>query len=138
MQPTYLPWVGYFDLIDQVNKFVFLDSVQLTKRSWQTKNRIYTKQGEFFLTVPIHKTNTRDETYIFEGQICNLNKWREKHLRTIEHAYKKTVYFSEIFSFLHENYYQSFTYLGDFNINLIENIASKIAIATKFYRSSEM
>ena len=39
-QPTYLPWLGYFDLIDQVDRFVVLDNVQFEKQSWQQRNRI--------------------------------------------------------------------------------------------------
>jgi len=44
-QPTYLPWLGYFDLIDQVERFVVLDSVQFEKQSWQQRNRIKTPTG---------------------------------------------------------------------------------------------
>ena len=40
MQPTYLPWLGYFAMIDDVELFIFLDDVQLEKRSWQVRNRI--------------------------------------------------------------------------------------------------
>ena len=52
-QPTYLPWLGYFDLIDQVDAFVFLDNVQFEKQSWQQRNRIKTPTGLQWLTVPV-------------------------------------------------------------------------------------
>jgi len=52
MQPTFLPWIGYFDLIDQVDLFVFYDDVQLTRRSWQVRNRIKSQNGELYLTIP--------------------------------------------------------------------------------------
>ena len=52
-QPTYLPWIGYFDLIDQVDAFIFLDSVQFEKQSWQQRNRIKTPKGLQWLTVPV-------------------------------------------------------------------------------------
>jgi hypothetical protein len=41
-QPTYLPWIGYFDLIDQVDRFVLLDDAQFVKQSWDQRNRIKT------------------------------------------------------------------------------------------------
>ena len=52
-QPTYLPWLGYFDLIDQVDVFVLLDDVQFEKQSWQQRNRIKTPAGLQWLTVPV-------------------------------------------------------------------------------------
>ena len=52
-QPTYLPWLGYFDLIDQSDTFVLLDSVQFEKQSWQQRNRIKTPSGLLWLTVPV-------------------------------------------------------------------------------------
>ena len=45
MQPTYLPWLGYFDLIKQVDIFVLLDNVKLEKRSWHVRNRIRVLPG---------------------------------------------------------------------------------------------
>ena len=50
-QPTYLPWYGYFGLIDFVDEFVFLENVQFSKRSWQQRNKIRDNKGEFYLTL---------------------------------------------------------------------------------------
>lgn len=138
MQPTYLPWLGYFDLIDQVNKFIFLDSVQLAKRSWQVRNRINTRQGELYLTIPLQKVKSRDETLISEAQLCTTENWKEKHLLSIEHAYKKSEYFSEVFPVILEVYNLPFAGLANFNITLIKVLAYKMGIRTEFYRSSEI
>lgn len=67
MQPTYIPWIGYFDLIDKVDVFVFYNDVQLTKRSWQVRNRIKVPNGEVWLTIPIKKTKKRNETLIMDA-----------------------------------------------------------------------
>ena len=56
MQPTYLPWIGYFDLIQRSNVFVFLNDVQFSKQSWQVKNKINSQGKELILTVPVKKT----------------------------------------------------------------------------------
>ena len=56
-QPTFLPWLGYFDLIDQADVLVFLDDVQLDKRSWQTRNKIKLDQVEKWITIPILSKN---------------------------------------------------------------------------------
>ena len=138
MQPTYLPWLGYFDLIDQVNHFIFLDSVQLTKRSWQVRNRIYTQQGELFLTVPLQKTTSRFETQICNAVIDNEQRWKEKHLSSIEHAYGKSPFFQKVYPFIWEIYNQPYIHIADFNINMVQRICNRIGIHTRFYRASEM
>ena len=61
MQPTYLPWSGYFGLISHVDLFILLDTVQFAKRSWQQRNYIKTKQGPQLLTVPVFSKGKRDQ-----------------------------------------------------------------------------
>jgi hypothetical protein len=56
-QPTFLPWAGYFGLLDFVDEFVFLDDVQFNKRSWQQRNNIKINNQTFFLTVPVISKN---------------------------------------------------------------------------------
>jgi hypothetical protein len=138
MQPTYLPWLGYFDLIDQVNKFVFLDSVQMAKRSWQVRNRILTKQGELYLTIPIQKQKSRDETLLCDAAISYSEKWIDKHLDSIRFSYAKSPYFAEVFPFVRDLYSAQQATLSEFNIHLIKNISAKIGITTRFYKSSEL
>ena len=53
MQPTWLPWMGYFDLIDQVDQFVFLDTVQFSKKSWHCRNRVKTSHGSKWISLPV-------------------------------------------------------------------------------------
>ena len=64
MQPTYLPWSGFFNLISDVDVFVILDDVQFEKQSWQSRNRILQNGKELMLSIPIasqsHKTLIKD------------------------------------------------------------------------------
>ena len=53
MQPTFLPWIGYFSLINSVDEFIFLDNVQFDKRSWQQRNHAKTAQGPIWLSLPV-------------------------------------------------------------------------------------
>ena len=80
MQPTYIPWIGYFDLMDHVDCFVLLDSVQFEKQSWQQRNRIKGPQGLQWLTLPIHRDFGKKiaDIQIREPGFCR------KHLRAIE------------------------------------------------------
>ena len=135
-QPTYLPWLGYFDLIDQVDMFVFLDNVQFEKQSWQQRNRIKTPMGLQWLTVPV----------IFRGRFGQLiqdveirdTEFCKNHLRAIELNYRRAPFFDLYFPELkeHFNSVQSGSLLGDFTIRLIQWIVNTLNIQTQFMRSS--
>lgn len=139
MQPTYIPWIGYFGLIDSVDEFVFLDDVKLEKSSWQVRNRIKTAQGEIYLTIPVKNTKSRLELTIGEAVINDKEPWRKKHLKSIMFAYRKARYFEEVYQFL-ENIIndRTVTFLRDFNIKIIKSISDKIGINTSFKISSEL
>ncbi len=137
MQPTYLPWIGYFDLMDQVDCFVFLDSVQFNKRSWQQRNRIKGPDGALWLTVPVLSKGLWDQR-IVEVEIDPSNGFAEKHLRTIEHLYKKAPYFEDYAGELSEILRRPHQYLGDLNIDLICWLAGKMGVEGERVRSSQM
>lgn len=90
-QPTYLSWLGYFDQIDQVDTFVFLDNVQFEKRSWQQRNRIKGPNGLILLTVPVIVKGRFDQL-ISEAAISDLHHW-QKHLGAIEANYRRAPFF---------------------------------------------
>lgn len=138
MQPTYLPWIGYFDLMDQVDLFVFLDNVQFVKQSWQQRNRIKTPKGLEWLTVPV----------IFRGRFGQLIKdveirvpdfWK-KHIRSIELNYRRAPYFNDNFFALVSIFEGSdpWRYLVDLNIDLIEWLSRMLGIKTPLVRSSNL
>lgn len=137
MQPTFNPWLGYFDMIDKVDSFVFLDDVKLSKQSWQVRNRILSKTGELFLTIPI-KTEHRSDLIIKTAQIDYSKDWKSKHLKTMEMSYKKAPYFLETWEFVNEMYQGQYTFLADFNKTLIHSICDRIGIKTTRLCSSEM
>jgi hypothetical protein len=90
IQSSYLPWRGYFDLIDDVDLFVFYDDVQYVHRTWRNRNVIKTFEGPLILSVPvIHRVNT----LIQDARIDHSSRWAEKHIRSISHAYVKAPYF---------------------------------------------
>jgi len=138
MQPTFLPWLGYFDMIDQVNNFIFYDDVQLAKRSWQVRNKIKTHSGELFLTIPVKKTKNRDELLISETEISYDERWQKKHLKNFESSYKKATHFKEVYSFIVDHYNNNYKLLSTFNIDFILAVSKKIGIETKFIKSSEL
>jgi len=137
MQPTYNPWLGYFDLIDKVDIFVFLDNVQLEKCSWQVRNRIKSSQGEIFLSIPVRRPKGLN-TLIMEALLDDTHNWRRKHLRAIEVNYRRSPFFEDVFPFVKKLILNDIQYLSDFNINLIEKIKETIGINTPTIRSSSL
>jgi len=137
MQPTYLPWLGYFDLIDQSTIFVFLDNVQFEKRSWQQRNRIRTPKGIEWLTVPV-RSKDRYHQLIREVEIGRSSKFPNEHIRAIEFNYKKARYFNKYFSKLSEILDRGETLLYKLNIYLIQWLASEIGTEAEFKLSSEL
>lgn len=138
MQPTYLPWIGYFDLIDQVDKFVFLDSVQLTKQSWQVRNRIKSPDGELFLSIPTIRSNGLKDTKICEAIMQVDTKFKDKHLKSIKLLYRRALYFDEVYEMLFPLINNNETNLSEFNINIIKKISNTIGIKSTFLQSSKM
>jgi hypothetical protein len=136
-QPTYLPWIGYFDLIDQVDLFVFLDNVQFEKQSWQQRNRIKTAVGLQWLTTPV----------IFRGRFGQLIKdvairdsqFCRSHIRSVELAYRRSPYFGQHFSEFSDRLRALCEgSLVELNIGLIDWIMGVLGIRTPTVRASAL
>jgi hypothetical protein len=92
IQPLFIPWMGYFGLMDMVDKFVIYDDVQFTHRSWQHRNRIKTPDGVKWLTIPIQHTTRK---HINNVLIDNSKKWQDNLVKTIYHMYHKAPYYKD-------------------------------------------
>jgi len=137
-QPTYLPWLGYFDLIDQVDHFILLDSVQFEKQSWQQRNRIKTPAGLQWITVPV-LFRGRLEQQIKDVEIREPDFWRN-HLRAIELSYRRSAFFKDYFPALSEMLQVSETgrLLSELNVQLIGWLCKILGIQTAITRSSAL
>lgn len=135
MQPTFLPWLGYFYMINSVDKFVFLDSVQFERRSWQSRNKIKLNDREFILSLSTQKTSQTSK--ISDIKLLPEDRWRKKILNTIYHAYRKSVNFDYYFQILN-NEIMHCESLADLNINLITKFMQDLDIKTPIYKSSEL
>ncbi|MFH2204219.1 MAG: WbqC family protein [Elusimicrobiota bacterium] len=137
MQPTYLPWLGYFDLMDQADVFVLLDSVQFDKRSWQQRNRIKNCRGEQRLTIPVLTKGRRDQT-IRDARIDPTAKFREEHLKALEMSYAKSRHFRQYADRFASAYNKQHVLLADLTIDLISIIKESLGVGTEMVRSSAL
>lgn len=138
MQPTWLPYLGYFQLIAAVDVFVFLDDVQFARRSWQQRNRILALAGgEQMLTVPVKKTDR--DAIIAEIEIDDGQPWRAKQLNAVRHAYAGRPHVGEALAFLEEQLARAPNgRLADLTCGLIEAAARRMGLATPFVRASAL
>jgi len=135
MQPCFLPGSGYFNLISQVDTFVFLDDVQFEKCSWQSRNRLLVNKREYFFTVPVQKTKL--STQIKDILISDRVNWRNKQVRTLRQSYGKHPHGADIVDVM-EPYLlrEDLCNLADLNIELIYAISDKLGICANFFRAS--
>jgi hypothetical protein len=122
IQSSYIPWKGYFDLIHEVDTFIFLDDVQFTTRDWRTRNRIKTANGPQWLTIPV---GNRTDQLIHEVEIKDAT-WQRKHWASIRHNYGKAPFFKDYEAFFAEVYLErDWTSLSALNQGLIRHIATE-------------
>lgn len=139
MQPTFIPWMGYFDLIDYVDEFVFLDTVQLARRSWQVRNKLKIEDKEYMFSLPIKKDKHRNEAILKDIKLSFENyDFILKFKQLLLHSYKKAKYFDE----LSENIFNILSfktdYLCEYNINFIQEVSKLLNIKTKFIKASNL
>ena len=135
IQSSYIPWKGYFDIIHDVDEFIFLDDVQFTSRDWRTRNRIKTAQGSQWLSIPAGSSNKRLICEVRLGDAA----WQAKHWRSIQQNYSRAPYFKTYRDFF-EGFYLGTTWssLSEMNQHLIRSIATDLlGIVTTFNDSRD-
>lgn len=137
MQPMYLPWAGYFNLIATVDTFVFLDDVQFERQSWQMRNRILLAGREVLLSVPTQRVQLA--TRIGSIRLADDTSWRQRHATTLQQAYSKTpfgqVMLDAVLPLLADT---SITLLADLNLTIIQALVALLDLPGKFIRASEL
>ena len=139
LQSGYLPWLGYFDLIDQADVFIFFDDVQWTIRDWRNRNRVRTAQGWTWLTAPVKLEKPYYEYDIKDIKIDNSGSWQEKHLGTLQTWYKKAPYFDEAYPLFDTILSKKQELVVDLNYELVFAICNYLELKeTRFLFSQEM
>lgn len=138
LQPSYIPWRGYFHLIQKADVFVFYDDVQYDRLGWRNRNRIKTPQGPKWLTIPVYRRGAVTiQKPINQIQICWDKPWNNNHWATIEYAYHKAPFFQQYAPAIKSFYERQPVWLADFTIDLTIAISRELGIQhTKFLRSS--
>ena len=130
VQSNYIPWKGYFDLINLVDEFILLDDVQYTHGHWRNRNQIKTPNGLNWLTIPVYVKGKLPQK-IMDTKVADL-RWRTKHWKTIQQNYHKTEFFDRYKETFEKLYLESEeNYLSEINYRFIKKICNLLGIKTK-------
>lgn len=134
MQPYFFPYIGYFQLINAVDKFVVYDDVNYIKRGWVNRNRIALNGEAHLFTVPVLKAS--QNVCIAHIAVDPDQKWREKLLLTVKHAYKDAPQFKSVFPLVEKVVsYQCFS-IGEYASNSITSVLEYLHISATIVPSS--
>jgi len=131
LQSNYIPWKGYFDIIRNVDAFIFYDSVQYTKNDWRNRNKIKTPNGVEWITIPVEFKSLGQR--IDETQVARRD-WNIKHWKTLSNNYAKAPCFrkyKDLFEDIYTKQLSDVTNLSQINFILIKNICDFLGIKTE-------
>lgn len=139
LQSNYIPWKGYFDIINSVDEFIFYDEVQYTKHDWRNRNKIKTRKGTQWLSIPINtKGMFEKKLRIIDATVCDTS-WTISHWSSIKQNYHSSPYFKK-YSHIFEDLYSECSneiYLSVINYNFIYAINKILNIETKLSFSQD-
>ncbi|MFQ5952896.1 MAG: WbqC family protein, partial [Candidatus Omnitrophota bacterium] len=136
IQPGYLPWLGFFELMASSDIFIVYDDVQFDKNGWRNRNKIKTIHGVQWLTVPVL---TKGKNWPKNNDVFIKDKrWKRKHLRSIEQYYAKAKYFGEVFPIMEKGLKIGADKLIDYDMFFIREMAKYMNINTDIFLSSEL
>lgn len=136
MQPYIFPYIGYFQLINLVDKFVFYDDVNFKKRSWINRNKILINNKGFLFTIPLSQSSQN----ISINKICishNYN-WKRKFLLSLEKSYHRAPFFKEIFSIVQQVFSKEKKMISEMCIESVTSVLAYLDIQTLIIKSSSI
>lgn len=136
VQSSYIPWKGYFDLINSVDEFILYDDQQYTRRDWRNRNRVKSAQGTIWLSIPV-KVKGKYLQRIDETEVSDPT-WPDRHWHTVAHTYGRAPYFAAYRDELQALYDDSReVLLSRINRRFLEEICTLLGISTRFVWSTE-
>ncbi len=140
LQPSYIPWRGFFHQIYKADVFVFYDDAQYDRHGWRNRNRIKTPNGPQWLTIPLKSVGAEwKRATISDMEISWDREWNQKHFESLRHSYSKAPFFNRYQPMLERWYRERPETLADFTISTTIELAHELGIRhTRFVRSSSL
>lgn len=137
-QPAYLPWLGYFDRIRSVDLFIYLDTVQFQKGSFQNRNKVMTQAGPKWLTVPVETAGKLYDTPLKDLCIDASQRWQAKHWSTLKMSYATAPAFRQAAAQIESFYTSEWVRLSDLCWDMLMVFNRLLGIDTKIVRASDL
>lgn len=138
-QSYFFPYIGYFQLINAVDRFTFADNLLFINKGWVNRNRILIRNtGPFIITVPLinRKSNSRIRDIIIDDQNGQMY-WRKKMCKTIYDNYKRAPYFNTVYPFVEELIYRKTESLSELNSNSVVSVCEYLKIDTEIIQNPD-
>jgi hypothetical protein len=136
MQPYIFPYIGYFQLINAVDKFIIFDDVSYINKGWINRNNILLNNSTYMFTLPLKKSS--QNKLINEIDISDDSNWKEKFLKTLQAAYSKAPNYSEVYNLADRILNSGLSKLSDFLRNSLSETLDYLGINTEIINSSSM
>lgn len=136
MQPYIFPYIGYFQLINAVDKFIVFDDVSYINKGWINRNNILLNNSAYMFTVPLKKSS--QNKLISEIDISDDSNWKEKFLKTLQAAYSKAPNYGEVYSLADKILNSGLSKLSDFLRNSLIGTLDYLGIETEIINSSRV
>ena len=136
MQPYFLPYIGYFQLINAVDVFVIYDDVNYIKKGWINRNTILVNGKGFLFNIPLQEIS--QNKIINQISIEENSNWKKNLLKTIALSYKKAPFFAEVFPIVENIILQEEKNLAKFLTYSLREICNFLSISTSIVNSSEI
>ena len=129
VQSNYVPWKGYFDMVNMVDEFILYDDVQYTRRDWRNRNKTKTTKGLQWLTIPVEVKGKYHQQ--IKDTVISDPEWPKKHWKAIVYNYSKAKFFKDFKEQFEELYLDcGEKYLSDINYRFITAINQILGITT--------
>lgn len=135
MQPYLFPYIGYFQLLNAVDKFVVFDDVNFIKKGWINRNNILVNRQKYLFTVPLKDAS--QNKLIKEVQIAD-DGWQEKFLKTVAQSYKKAEFFDEAFALIEKIVRSGESFLAKLILQSLRLLKDALKINAEIVSSSEI
>lgn len=138
MQPQFLPWLGYLELVGRADVFVFLDDFQFLRRGWGQRNRLFVVRGQAgMVTLPVAHEDNQEATFL---DLCEAETtvWRRKLLNLLNQNYRGAPYGEVVLALVRDWFAERYRNLAELEIALIEKIAAYLGLRARFMRSSAL
>ena len=133
-QPNYLPWLGYFELLDAVDLWIVLDNVMLGSKSFVNRNRILINDSEVWLTISLE---SRSQKSYINNVNLNMSGWWNDHLNKLRNCYRNSKYYNETMQFLEMILPPKENLLSDYNLRIVSSICELLEISVEIKKASD-